>query len=185
MSGAEGVRRGEPVERLVLMGANQAKVYRDITYELSRGRYIKFILPQMRELEKGGITREGMIELGPDPKLTLKINITKSALFRFNEQMEAYNRFLIRQRSGGKPAEVLDELQRYIDSLILLGQVMTLLRLDEPGMILSTEAKPIINAILEEVSRRKGTLNSLLTSEEMAYPFSMEKQMRQQLGINP
>lgn len=182
MSGLGGVRRTGPTERLVLVGTNQAKMCRELTYDLSRGGDVKFILPQAKELEKGG-TREGTIELGPDPKLTIRIVVTKGILFRFNEHIEAYNNYLARQRSGGKSAAALEGLQKYVDSLILLGQTMTLLRLDEPGSKASPETLPIIGAVMDEVVAKRSGLDPMISTEEITYPERMERQLRGILGI--
>ena len=83
-----------------MIGVSQAKTYRELTYKLSRGDHVIFILPQAKELENGRIAGEGTIELGPHPKLTIKISVTKSSLFRFNEQVGTYNNYLLRIHSA-------------------------------------------------------------------------------------
>jgi hypothetical protein len=182
MNGPGGVGSRGPTERLVMIGANNARTCREVSYGLKDGGYIKFTLPQAKELEKG-VSRAGMIELGPEPKVTLKLEVAKGALFRFNEQISAYNNFMARQRSGRIPAAALEGLQKYIDSLILLGQAVTLLRLDEPGNKASPEVLPVIGAVMGEVAARWSGLDPMISTQDITYPERMEKQLRGILGI--
>ena len=185
MDGPGGMKRSGRSERLLMVGANQARTCREVIYDLSRGGYIRFVIPRMKDLEKGGIAREATIELGPNKEYGIKFFVTKSALFRFDQEIAFYNDLLVKQRSAGRPEALLDDLQKYLDSLVMLKQTMILLALDEAEKKPVPQEMPIINAILEDVSMRRHSLEMLIAKEEMAYPFGLEAQMREKLGINP
>ena len=184
MDGPGGIRRNGPTDRLVMVGASHARTCRERTYELSQGGNIRFLLPRMKDLDKGGVVREATIELGPEKKYSIKFFINKSPLFRFEQETNSYNDLLVKQRNAGKSEELLDELQKYVDSLVILKQAMILLELDESGRKLGSLEMPIITAILEDMTTRRHGLEMLIAREEMAYPFGLEAQMREKLGVN-